>query len=564
MSAQLSVYVAWIGTATRIVLPIVATLSIYLVYHGALVLYSEITSPFRAMRGPPNGSLLMGNFKQMAEKYDIEDAWRRQYGRIFKLRTLFSVPLLHVQDVKAISHMLSNGNVYQKSPVSLENTKQVTGIGLLAVEGEDHKRHRRILNQAFGYPQIRLLTETFVEKAILLREVWLGLLSKSPAKEQGQVIDVYLWLRRMTLDVIGQAGFNYEFDALQIRSKKPNELNEAFTQLFHSPSSRWGIGYRLARSMVPILSLVPYPGLRTFNQVRATMFRVGSDILARSKGALGICVPDASRGAGSKVGLEGKRDLLSILLRANVDPDVPARQRLSDEEVISQIPTFLIAGHETTSTAVSWALYALAHHPKVQRTLREELLQMSAENPTMDELNALPYLDLVVREFMRFHSPVTSVQRMAMQDDLIPLASPYIDEKGNSHESLLVPKGQRIFIPLAAVNRDPEIWGDDANEFRPERWEHIPDAASAVPNVWANQLTFFAGTHNCIGFRFALVEIKALLFVLIRAFEFALDPTAGPTGGIVPTAGVLQRPRSTAKATDLESSLPLMVKPYSE
>ncbi|KAJ7241325.1 cytochrome P450 [Mycena haematopus] len=131
-----------------------------------------------------------------------------------------------------------------------------------------------------------------------------------------------------------------------------------------------------------------------------------------------------------------------------------------------------------------------------------------------------------------------------------------------SHQNNLGPpsrqsSGQRIHIPILAINTDKEIWGDDAGEFRPERWEKIHDAASAIPGVWANLLTFFAGPHNCIGFRFSLVEIKALLFTLIRAFEFE-EAVKGGIGRVA--VGILQRP--TVLGEDPSSGLPLIVKPY--
>ena len=91
---------------------------------------------------------------------------------------------------------------------------------------------------------------------------------------------------------------------------------------------------------------------------------------------------------------------------------------------------------QTTSLATSWALHALSKNPAAQSKLREELLTIPTDNPTMDELNSLPYLEAVVREMMRVHAPVVNTQRMAMQDDILPLAKPYIDPQGNSHDSL--------------------------------------------------------------------------------------------------------------------------------
>jgi hypothetical protein len=88
------------------------------------------------------------------------------------------------------------------------------------------------------------------------------------------------------------------------------------------------------------------------------------------------------------------------------------------------------------STATTWALFALTQAPEVQTKLREELLQVSTDNPSMDDLSALPYLDTVVRETLRVHSPVPSTIRVAMEDDVIPLNTPFVDKNGQTHHGI--------------------------------------------------------------------------------------------------------------------------------
>ena len=97
----------------------------------------------------------------------------------------------------------------------------------------------------------------------------------------------------------------------------------------------------------------------------------------------------------------------------------------------------MVAGHETTSTATTWALFALTQSPEVQVKLRNELLAVGTDNPTMDELNALPYLDAVVRETLRIHPPVPATMRVATQDDILPLSEPVKDRNGNIHDSIM-------------------------------------------------------------------------------------------------------------------------------
>lgn len=96
----------------------------------------------------------------------------------------------------------------------------------------------------------------------------------------------------------------------------------------------------------------------------------------------------------------------------------------------TEVPTFLVAGHETTSTATTWALFALAQAPGAQEALRAELRGVRTDAPEMDELDALPYLDMVVRETLRLHAAVSVVMRDANKEDVIPLAAPLTDNRG--------------------------------------------------------------------------------------------------------------------------------------
>ncbi|KAJ7087969.1 cytochrome P450 [Mycena belliarum] len=529
----------------QVLLPFCGALLSWAVVYVLRHAYREYTSPLRYVVGPKNPSFILGNSRQIAKDAHLTEKWRKEFGPTFQFKGFLSGSELHTSDIKAVNHIMTNSNIYQRAPILIKETRRLFGRGILAVTHDEHKRQRRIMNPAFGIAQIRLVTEVFVEKSVQLRDLW----ATQTAQGNGTArVEVLTWLSKMTLDVIGKAGFDYDFNALD-PSAGPNELNQAFTDLFHSPQSGLYAASRLAQAVVPILRLVPLPGSKVTSVARNTMFKIGNSIVAERKASI--------KASGATKDLGSRRDLLSVLLKANMSTDLPESQRMTDAEVVAQIPGLLVAGHETTSASTTWALHALSINPGVQKKLREELMTLSTDNPTMDELNSLPYLELVVRETMRIHAPVVYLFRMAMEDDVLPLAKPYIDQNGQPHESLPIPKGLMMHIPILAINTDKEIWGPDANEFRPERWEKIPEAAGDIPGVWANLLTFFAGPHNCIGFRFSLVEMKALLFTLVRAFEF--EPGV-PKGGIVPSPSLLQLPMVLAEPGKA-FQLPLILKP---
>ncbi|EKM59788.1 uncharacterized protein PHACADRAFT_250518 [Phanerochaete carnosa HHB-10118-sp] len=310
------------------------------------------------------------------------------------------------------------------------------------------------------------------------------------------------------------------------------------------------------------------------------MRRIGLRLIAEKKAAIVAETAATEKGRGVERKDITERDLLTLLIRANMATDIPESQRLTDDEVLAQVPTFIVAGHETTSTATTWALFALAQRPHVQRKLRAELLGVPTDGPTMDALNALPYLDAVVRETFRHHAPVPMSLREAVQDDVIPVGTPYTDKHGRVRETVEVRRGDLVCLPILALNRRCDIWGDDAHEFRPERWEDVPEAAASVPGVWGNLLTFLGGPRACIGYRFSVVECvpaavflslprqvcsellgrtKALLFALVRAFEFEL---AVPAEDVKKQSRIVTRPVVTGPDGRAKASLPLIIRPY--
>ncbi|KAF9009541.1 cytochrome P450 [Cyathus striatus] len=528
----------------------IGALASYGLFKLLRMLYNEtFASPIRDLPGPPSKSFIYGNLKEIwdAENSVLHEKWAEEYGSTIKYKGFLGTNRLYTTDTKALNYVLMNTADYQKPEAARFNLTRILGGGVLVVEGDKHRQQRRVMNPAFGASEIRELTEIFVEKSLELRDIWTEEIANQGGTER---IDVLAWLSRMTLDVIGLAGFNYKFNALK---QEKSELNEAFSELFRA-GQRLSI-IPLLRGMVPVLR----PILKFFPEERdaklrkasATMKRIGDQLLMDSKATI-----LASKEKIDKQSMK-RRDLLSLLLRANMATDLPESQRMSDEDVLAQVPTFLVAGHETTSAGTTWALYALTQRPDVQEKLREELLTVSTENPTMDELNALPYLDAVVRETLRVHAPVPSTIRQVVKDDILPLKTPFIDKKGVNHDGIRVKKGQVVFIPILAMNRSAAIWGPDAREFKPERWSSVPDAASSIPGVWGSMMTFLGGPRACIGYRFSLVEMKALLFTLVRAFEFEL---AVPPDQLIKKSSVVQRPVVISEPD--KNQMPLRIRPY--
>ncbi|KAJ3728054.1 cytochrome P450 [Lentinula guzmanii] len=557
-------------TLLQLISSIAAPLGLYTLYLLLSTIQSRITSRIKDLPGPPSKHWFWGNLKELnkGDATVLHEKWVEEYGRTMKYQVLLGHERLFTMDTKALNHILMNHKLYQKREVARYHLGRILGKGVLVTEGDTHDLQRKIMNPAFGPSQIRELTEIFVDKSVELRDVWSTRIANT---QDGVVkINVLSSLSKMTLDVIGLAGFNYRFNAMKDKENGgSDELSKAFSVIFGDKDGEkiriWGI----IQSMVPFLRILPSQDPPEFKEAKETMARIGRKLLRESKEFL------QGTGIGGKEIGEGKvktgnwnssqRDLLSLLVKSNMNGGEQG-QRMSDEDVLAQVPTFLVAGHETTSTATAWALFALSKNPSIQHKLREELYTMVTDNPSMDQLNSLVYLDQVVRETLRVHAPVPVSMRVAMEDDVIPLGEGFVDKKGVKRDRIWVQKGQTIFIPILALNRDKSLWGEDSMEFKPERWDAIPSAVSSIPGVWGNMLTFLGGGRACVGYRFSLVEMKSLLFILLRSFEFEL---AVPVEDIVSRSGVVQRPmlKSNSKS-EMESGggggsqLPLLVKLY--
>lgn len=216
---------------------------------------------------------------------------------------------------------------------------------------------------------------------------------------------------------------------------------------------------------------------------------------------------------------------------------------MSMNEILCQISTFLAAGHETSSSSLTWTLYALSRNPAAQAKLRAELrslpvptgLAMDTTSPTpptadntdpqaaafFERIMHLPYLDAVVRESLRLYAPITTTMRVAGADDVIPVGAPLADRHGQACPHIRVRRGDIISIPIQALNKNTDVWGPDAEMFNPERWARGEADAeerarrAAVQGLWGNLMTFGGGNpvngnRSCIGYRFALSEYVVL------------------------------------------------------
>ncbi|KAJ7718118.1 cytochrome P450 [Mycena maculata] len=549
--------------ATLFTLLLFSSLVLYLISGFLQLLLRQFLSPLTMLRGPPCHSFFMGNLIEMhdQENNNLVAEWEAAYGSTFVYRGFIGGCRLMTTDPVAVAHILGNAYDYPKPDFVRDSlaSMAVGHDGLLTVEGDAHKRQRKILTPAFSSSHIKSLCPIFWDKASKLRDVWLHTASLADGKETNESkssapvgcarVDVLMWLGRATLDAIGLAGFGYHFNSL---TDDNNELAQAF-----------GVIFSTARKFrVMTILQVWFPFLRRFRrnnavmvQAHETMRRIGLGLIEERSRA--VIEEHRQVLAGKSGEIDGDktimgRDILSVLIRSNIASS--ADQNMSVNEVLCQISTFIAAGHETTSSALTWCLYALVQHPLAQRQLRAALRDVENDlrrehagleesDPQLyqqkltDRLSKCEYLDWVVRETLRLHAPITSTMRVCMRDeDEIPVAPEgtngehCLDKNGKRLYGIRVKKWDIITIPIQAINKSEALWGEDARTFKPERWAHPPSTAKAIPGLYSNILTFLNGNpldgnRACIGFKFALIEMKIFLYTLLKDIEYRQDPS---------------------------------------
>jgi len=184
------------------------------------------------------------------------------------------------------------------------------------------------------------------------------------------------------------------------------------------------------------------------------------------------------------------------------------------------------AAQDTTTSMITRILHQLALNPDVQTRLRKEVTAARSKHGDLDydALVALPYLDAVCRETLRVHPAGTLINRVARQDIVLPLAWPIKSADGKTEITKIpLKKNTELIISIINANLSKGIWGEDAEQWKPERWlQPLTDSVinAHLPGVYSSMMTFLGGRRACIGYRFAETEIKLVLSVLLEAFIF--------------------------------------------
>ncbi|KNE69021.1 hypothetical protein AMAG_13896 [Allomyces macrogynus ATCC 38327] len=412
--------------------------------------------------------------------------------KVYLFRLFLGIPVVVLADPKALHAMLtlkSYSFVKPTNPVKL--VSNITGtMGMLMIEGDVHKRHRRIANPLFNLKALKPLVPAILASL----DEFFALVDQQPAST---LIPFHELSSQLTLNAIGHAAMGYNFDA------------------FNGQGSRVTAAYR---NMLQHTSLTPWTLLTL--QFPGTIGKIPTLQSHRFQNAFKVvesAVKDMLQNASKHP--DGHM-LIHELLRQN-EQDV-----LSEYELVCEVRSFLGAGHETTAAAISSLVLLLALHPTIQQELHDEVESTAVALEDSDALAKLPLLNKVINEMFRLYPPTFTTYREAATDVTLPMAA---------LGAIEIPAGTRFEIPIRAIHMDPSIWGDDAAMWNPHRWDTI-DLVHGTSDVSANRIVkgrrqigpydfmpFLAGPRACVGRQFALMELRLFLAGIVQRYTLKTD-----------------------------------------
>ncbi|KRT79160.1 cytochrome P450, partial [Oryctes borbonicus] len=403
-------------------------------------------------------------------------ATSKKYGERLKLDVFYGMSILFVTDKDLVSHILNTKQMLVKDAF-YDLTKTCFGDGLVSCVPSKWKKTRKLLNPVFNVQVLERYVKSFETPVSIL-------IKKLKTEIDAHGFDVLPYLNLCTLDIICETVMDITLNAQEGGNsqyvKDIHEATEIIIRRLFSPIKRFPLTYRLTKDY------------KTEQQIAERCWRLTQKVIddrRKAKASSGTNVMAVDDNDKNK-----NVSLLSILLEAEIDG-----RPMTDEEIMTETSTFLFAGHDTSATAISMCLYCLSKHEDVQEDVVKELKAIfgnDSRSPTYKDLNEMRYLEMVVKESMRVYTSGVFISRL-MDEDI-------------SFGDVFIPKGMTVSMFLYGIHMNSN-YHPDPEKFDPSRFER-----DMMPNSF---IPFGGGPRNCIGQRFAMLEIKYLVAQILRNYK---------------------------------------------
>jgi cytochrome P450 len=366
-------------------------------------------------------------------------------------------PIVAVMSPEGIRDVLGRNDAFSERCIIHEEVRHMAGDSLFVLPNEAWRPRKRALQPVFTKHNVRHFGAYISRAAQTFVDRW----------HDGGDIDLNVECRRLTMRSLGRSVLGIDL----------NERADVIAEHMHVASS-----YTADRALRPVRAprWLPTPARRRARAAVTSMRAVTNDILQ-------ACRADPTRDA----------PLVHALIAAT-DPETG--RSISDDDICNDLLIFMLAGHDTTATALTYALWALGHHPDIQDRVAAEAAAIGDRDLTPADVPRLEYTVQVLREALRLQPPAAGVARLATRDIAVG--------------GYRVEAGTLMAVGIYALHRDPALWPRPL-AFDPERFSQ---EASRGRDRW-QFIPFLAGSRSCIGEHFAMLESTLAMATIIRSIE---------------------------------------------
>ncbi|GMI81544.1 cytochrome P450, family 714, subfamily A, polypeptide 1, EUI-like p450 A1 [Hibiscus trionum] len=408
------------------------------------------------------------------------DHWRKEYGQIYTYSTGLRQHL-YVGDLEILKEM-NQLNTLQlgKDSYITKALQPMLGNGIIRSNGQFWAHQRKIIAPEFFMDKVKDMVGLMVESTVPLLKKWEAAIDAEGG--MSAEINVDLDFRSVSANVIARACFGSSY----VKGK------QIFSKLRTIQTTITKQGFLFGLNGSRFLS----NNKKVSNLEREVEFLIWETVKQRQQ----ECLDKSS----------GQKDLMQLILESAVnDASVGLGKGSPQKFIVDNCKNIYFAGHETTAITASWCLMLLALHPEWQSRIQEEVAQVCTNGlPDADSISRLKTVTMVIQETMRLYPAAAFVTRVALEETRIG--------------SILVPEGVCIWTLIPTLHRDPDIWGPDANEFKPGRFINGVSKACKSPQGY---IPFGLGTRLCLGKNFAMVQLNVLLALIVSKFTLSLSPS---------------------------------------
>jgi cytochrome P450 len=396
----------------------------------------------------------------------ILSRYTEQYGDTFRFYVGGLKEAIVTIDPAVIQHVLkTNAENYQKSHIQVKRMGHFLGKGLLTTHGEAWRTQRRLIQKGFDRKQLEALSSIMQDSlAESLRDFDRAI--------QAGPVDIYTHLMKMTFTMVARSLFG-----AQLKDEDIELISHTICTVQE---------FIVRQTLQPYLN--PWFGV-------SGELRRHEDMRARADSILMAYIKARRQQAPG-------HDLLQTLMDARYSDG----HGMSDQLVLSESMQLLVAGHETSSNALSWLFYLLSTHPECLERVRQEFDAVLGDSPmSFTDVPRFEYSTQVIMEALRLYPPFWMIDRYAVADDRVG--------------DIAIPRGSTVIVYVYGAHHAPRYW-PDAEIFDPERFSKASEKQPAP----FTHLPFGGGPRGCIGGNYAMLQILMILNDLLRKYDFQLTP----------------------------------------